>query len=63
MLCSSTKLLITMNVECPFCHLDNAYHNGVCYSCPDCDSEWGGFNFDDEDDFDDGDDFDDDTYE
>ena len=50
-----------MNVECPFCHLDNAYHNGVCYSCPDCDREWGGFDFED-DDFED-DDFEDDDFE
>lgn len=29
-----------MNEECPFCGSDNAYHNGDCYICPDCDSEW-----------------------
>ncbi|SEN32882.1 hypothetical protein SAMN04487902_1126 [Prevotella sp. ne3005] len=20
--------------------MENAYHNGVCYVCPDCDYEW-----------------------
>ena len=29
-----------MNVECPFCGLDNAYCNGVEYVCPDCDRSW-----------------------
>ena len=30
-----------MNEECPFCHREDAYHNGVCYYCPNCDREWG----------------------
>lgn len=29
-----------MEVECPNCGSDQAYHNGVCYECPDCDNEW-----------------------
>lgn len=30
-----------MNEECPYCGESNAYHNGVCYYCPDCDREYG----------------------
>lgn len=43
-----------MNVECPNCGLESAYHNGVCYVCPDCDYEWDdGLNlYKDEDDID-----------
>lgn len=29
-------------LTCSNCGMDNAYHNGVCYECPDCDHEWGG---------------------
>lgn len=29
-----------MNVTCPECRLENAYHNGVSYDCPDCGFEW-----------------------
>lgn len=50
-----------MNTECPNCGMDNAYHNGVCYACPDCDYEWpDGLIFDDEEDDDDDKDEDDD---
>ena len=28
------------NTECPRCHSEDAYHNGVCYECPECDYEW-----------------------
>jgi hypothetical protein len=28
-------------VACSNCGYDNAYHNGVCYECPDCDYQWG----------------------
>ena len=31
-----------MNVECPNCGCEDAYHNGTCYECPDCGYEWGG---------------------
>ena len=30
-----------MNTECPKCHSEDAYHNGVTYECPECDYEWG----------------------
>lgn len=29
-----------LNVECPKCGSESAYHNGVCFECPDCDYEW-----------------------
>lgn len=29
------------NEECPNCGCEDAYHNGVCYECPDCGEEWG----------------------
>ena len=32
--------LIIMTVECPNCGMENAYHDGVNYVCPDCDYEW-----------------------
>ena len=35
-----------MNTECPYCGSESAYHNGLCYVCPDCDAEW-----DDDDEF------------
>lgn len=25
---------------CPKCHMENAYHDGVVFVCPDCDFEW-----------------------
>lgn len=39
-----------MNTECPNCGHDNAYHNGICYDCPDCGYRWddGLDKFDDE---------------
>jgi len=27
--------------KCPKCLEENAYFNGVCYECPDCDHTWG----------------------
>jgi protein PhnA len=40
-----------MTTECPNCGMENAYHDGVNYVCPDCDYEWDdGFDiYDDED--------------
>lgn len=29
-----------MTTECPFCHMDNAYCDGVEYVCPDCGKTW-----------------------
>ena len=29
-----------MEVHCDACGSENAYHNGVCYVCPDCGNEW-----------------------
>jgi len=29
-----------MNVTCPKCSNENAFHNGLNYECPDCDFEW-----------------------
>ena len=29
-----------MNVTCPKCHMENAYHNGIDMECPDCDNKW-----------------------
>lgn len=37
-----------MEIQCPNCGSENAYHNGVCYECPDCDYEWGGDDYDDD---------------
>ena len=31
---------MSLNTECPKCHCEDAYHNGVCYECPSCDYEW-----------------------
>jgi hypothetical protein len=31
---------MNLNCTCHFCDNENAYHNGVNYECPDCDSEW-----------------------
>lgn len=31
---------MNLNCTCPYCDYDNAYHNGINYECPDCDSEW-----------------------
>ena len=28
--------------SCPKCQMENAYHNGVSFVCPDCDNEWSG---------------------
>lgn len=30
-----------LNVDCPNCGMENAYHNGVEFECPDCDYTWG----------------------
>ena len=27
-------------MECPYCGLEGAYHNGVEYECPDCGATW-----------------------
>jgi uncharacterized Zn ribbon protein len=29
-----------MEISCPNCGSDQAYHDGVQYQCPDCDYEW-----------------------
>jgi len=43
-----------MTSECIYCEMENAYHNGVCYECPDCGKEWDdGMNFDKEEEYDD----------
>jgi hypothetical protein len=31
---------MNLNCTCHFCDNENAYHNGINYECPDCDSEW-----------------------
>lgn len=31
---------MNLNVTCPFCENENAFHNGWNYECPDCDSAW-----------------------
>ena len=41
-----------MSVTCPKCFSEDAFFNGVCYECPDCDYEWGGVDFDESDDLD-----------
>lgn len=39
-----------MNTECSNCGRENAFHDGVCYVCPDCDHTWDdGLNFYEED--------------
>jgi uncharacterized Zn ribbon protein len=30
-----------MHILCTNCGGENAFHNGVCFECPDCDAEWG----------------------
>lgn len=30
-----------MIVCCPVCGSEDAYHNGVCYECPNCGNQWG----------------------
>ena len=30
-----------LNVTCPSCGMEDAYHNGVEYECPNCDYLWG----------------------
>lgn len=43
-----------LNVTCPNCGGEGAYHNGVCYECPDCGHEWDdGMKYDDEEEEDD----------
>ncbi|QGW28901.1 hypothetical protein [Phnomibacter ginsenosidimutans] len=27
-------------ITCPKCYMENAYHDGVVFACPDCDFEW-----------------------
>lgn len=39
-----------MEVQCPECFSEEAYHNGICYECPDCGYTWGDGNEDDWDD-------------
>lgn len=29
-----------MEIECPNCGFNEAYHNGACYECPDCGYTW-----------------------
>lgn len=41
-----------MTVTCPKCLCEDAYFNGVCYECPNCDYEWDAVNFEDTDGFD-----------
>ena len=38
-----------METVCPKCFDEGAYHNGVCYECPDCGYKWGDTNFFDDD--------------
>ena len=38
-----------MNTTCINCDEENAYFNGVCYECPDCDSQWDEDQFDSND--------------
>ncbi len=30
-----------LNTDCPNCGSESAFHNGVCYECPECEYEWG----------------------
>lgn len=41
-----------MEIECPNCGCEDAYFNGVCYECPDCEYIWTS-NDEDEDEYDD----------
>jgi uncharacterized Zn ribbon protein len=29
-----------MEIQCPKCGDEQAFFNGVCYECPDCDYQW-----------------------
>lgn len=29
-----------MEIVCPKCFCENAYFNGVCYECPECEHRW-----------------------
>ena len=43
---------MNFNTTCPYCESENAFHNGVNYECPDCDTaydESGRLSSDDED--------------
>ena len=31
---------MNLNVDCPNCGSESAFHNGVNYECPECDHEW-----------------------
>ena len=31
-----------MEIVCPNCGSEDAFFNGVCYECPDCDYTWTG---------------------
>jgi len=47
------KLIInfkSMNVTCPKCLMENAYYNGRCYECPDCDYQWDTIELEDDED-------------
>lgn len=33
-----------MNTDCPKCGCEDAFFNGVCWECPNCDYEWGAVN-------------------
>lgn len=36
-----------MEIDCPNCGFNEAYHNGVCYECPECGYTWTDSNVDD----------------
>ena len=40
----------SLNIDCPNCECEDAYHNGVEFECPNCDYTWGAL---EESDFDD----------
>jgi uncharacterized Zn ribbon protein len=41
-----------LNVDCPNCRDEGAYHNGNGFQCPECGHTWGELNEEDfEDDF------------